>query len=55
MNIVNCALLSAFVLSMPKRPDVKRLTAHRISSGSTRLLLAARIVIADIRNERKCR
>lgn len=24
MNIVNCALLSAFVLNMPKRPDVKR-------------------------------
>lgn len=27
MNIVNCALLSAFVLNMPKRPNVKRLKA----------------------------
>ncbi len=28
MNIVNCALLAAFVLNMPERPDVKRLTAY---------------------------
>ena len=26
MNIVNCAMLAAFVLCMPQRPDVKRLT-----------------------------
>lgn len=26
MNIVNCALLGAFVLSMPEWPDVERLT-----------------------------
>lgn len=26
MNIVNCALLGALVLSMPERPDVERLT-----------------------------
>lgn len=26
MNIVNCALLGAFVLSMPERPDVEWLT-----------------------------
>ena len=26
MNIVNCAMLCAFVLSMPQRPDVERLT-----------------------------
>ena len=26
MNIVNCAMLGAFVLSMPQRPDVERLT-----------------------------
>ena len=26
MNIVNCALLGAFVLPMPERPDVERLT-----------------------------
>ena len=28
MNIVNCALLAAFVLNMPERPDVERLTAY---------------------------
>ena len=28
MNAVNCALLGAFVLAMPERPDVERLTAY---------------------------
>ena len=28
MNLVNCALLGAFVLSMPERPDVERLTEY---------------------------
>ncbi len=28
MNIVNCAMLGAFVLSMPQRPDVERLTDY---------------------------
>ena len=28
MNIVNCALLGAFVLSMPQRPDVEHLTDY---------------------------
>lgn len=28
MNIVSCAMLSAFVLSMPESPDVKTLTAY---------------------------
>ena len=28
MNIVSCAMLSAFVLSMPKRPDVDELTRY---------------------------
>lgn len=28
MNVVNCAMLGAFVLSMPKRPDVERLTKY---------------------------
>ncbi len=27
MNIISCAMLGAFVLSMPKRPEVKELTA----------------------------
>ena len=29
MNIVSCALLAAFVLSMPERPNVERLTKMR--------------------------
>ena len=28
MNIVNCAMLGAFILSMPERPDVERLTVY---------------------------
>ena len=28
MNIVNCAMLGAFILSMPERPDVERLTDY---------------------------
>ena len=28
MNLVNCAMLGAFVLHMPKRPDVETLTAY---------------------------
>ena len=32
MNIVNCALLAAFVLNMPERPDVKQLTAYYAGS-----------------------
>ena len=28
MNIVNCAMLGAFILSMPRRPDVERLTEY---------------------------
>lgn len=28
MNIVSCAMLSAFVLSMPERPDVERLAVY---------------------------
>ena len=36
MNIVNCALLCAFVLSMPQRPDVQRLTEYYAHSMMTR-------------------
>ena len=32
MNIVNCALLAAFVLNMPERPDVRRLIAYYADS-----------------------
>ena len=35
MNIVNCALLAAFVLSMPERPDVERLTGYYADSMMT--------------------
>ena len=28
MNIVNCAMLGAFILSIPKRPDVETLTGY---------------------------
>ena len=28
MNIVNCAMIGAFILSMPERPDVERLTVY---------------------------
>lgn len=35
MNIINCSLLSAFVLNMPKRPDVEQLTAYYAASMMT--------------------
>ena len=35
MNLVNCAMLGAFVLSMPKRPDVQRLTDYYAKSMMT--------------------
>lgn len=28
MNIVNCAMIGAFILSMPERPDVEKLTVY---------------------------
>ena len=31
MNIVNCAMLGAFILSMPQRPEVDRLTDYYLS------------------------
>ena len=35
MNIVNCAMLCAFVLCMPQRPDVQRLTDYYAKSMMT--------------------
>ena len=35
MNIVSCAMLAAFILSMPERPDVRRLTAYYETSMMT--------------------
>ena len=36
MNIVNCAMISAFVLSMPERPDVEWLTEYYAKSMMTK-------------------
>ena len=36
MNIVNAALLGAFVLSMPERPDVERLTEYYANAMMTK-------------------
>ena len=36
MNIVNCAMLGAFILSMPQRPAVDRLTDYYAKSMMTR-------------------
>ena len=36
MNVVNCALLGAFVLSMPERPDVERLTTYYATAMMTK-------------------
>ena len=38
MNIVNCAMLGAFILSMPERPDVERLTDFYAKAMMTRLM-----------------
>ena len=35
MNIVNCAMIGAFILSMPERPDVERLTEYYAKSMMT--------------------
>ena len=36
MNAVNCAMLGAFILSMPQRPDVDRLTDYYAKAMMTR-------------------
>lgn len=36
MNIVNCAMLGAFILSMPQRPDVERLTVYYANAMMTK-------------------
>ena len=36
MNVVNCAMLGAFVLSMPSRPDVERLTKYYADAMMTK-------------------
>ena len=36
MNIVNCAMLGAFILSMPRRPDVEHLTDYYAAAMMTK-------------------
>ena len=36
MNIVNCAMLASFILSMPERPDVERLTEYYADAMMTK-------------------
>ena len=36
MNLVNCAMLGAFILSMPEHPDVERLTEYYAKSMMTK-------------------
>ena len=38
MNIASCAMLSAFVLSMPERPDVEKLTVYYRQSMMTPIM-----------------
>ena len=38
LNIVNCAMLGAFVLSMPQRPDVEQLTDYYEKAVMTKLM-----------------
>ena len=38
MNIVNCAMLCAFVLSMPRRPEVDELTEYYAKAMMTKLM-----------------
>ena len=38
MNIVNCAMLCAFILAMPQRPDVERLTDYYAAAMMTGLM-----------------
>ena len=33
MNLVNCAMIGAFILSMPERPEVDRLTEWGLRKG----------------------
>ena len=36
MNLVNCAMIGAFILSMPERPKVDRLTDYYAKSMMTK-------------------
>ena len=51
MNIVSCAMLAAFILSMPERPDVERLREYYERSMMTPAcaFIAARAAAGRIR------
>ena len=36
MNIVNCAMIGAFILSMPERPDMERMTEYYAKAMMTK-------------------
>ena len=36
MNLVNCAMIGAFILSMPERPDMERLTVYYANAMMTK-------------------
>ena len=36
MNLVNCAMIGAFILSMPKCPDIERLTVYYANAMMTK-------------------
>lgn len=58
MNIVSCAMIGAFVLSMPKRPDVKTLTNYyRVQHDSPRELVlpTERKVEISEKTDSRCR
>ena len=38
MNLVNCAMVGAFILSMPQRPEVDRLTDYYAKAMMTKLM-----------------
>ena len=51
-NIVGCAMLSAFVLSMPKRPSIDELTEYYSKAMMTRFM---GWLCRHCRNEKNCR
>ena len=36
MNLVNCAMIGSFILSMPERPDMERLTVYYANAMMTK-------------------
>ena len=36
MNLVNCAMIGSFILAMPERPDVERLTVYYANAMMTK-------------------